>query len=197
MKQTLTQAETEKCSALYQKGIRLTEGRIVVDGAGSFGPPGWFTRWQLRRAEECFLQVVKVAPDEWVSLFMIGKIHQRLGDHTKSFEWLLRAHQLQPDKTPLAKEVGKEALMLGRFPEAVAAAEAAVRSKPDEPELLSNLALAYCFVGKDQQADLCAKKAVDNDPEDRISAMVLALVRAVASGARPRPKTFSDLQSRG
>ena len=80
MTREFTQAEADRHNALTAKGWALTKGRLVLHGEEPSGRPGWYTRWQLRRAARCFEQALKINPEGWSSMWALGKIHQRLGD---------------------------------------------------------------------------------------------------------------------
>ena len=69
---------------------------------------------------------------------------------------------------------------------------AAIDNDPDNAGLVANLALAHMLNEEDTHAVECAERAARTAPDDEISHNVLALVRDVAAGRRPRPKTLLD-----
>jgi Flp pilus assembly protein TadD len=125
-------------------------------------------------------------------MWALGKIHQRLGDQPAAFAWFAKAHAVKPDQPDVAREAGIAALDIGRFADALALCQTAVRHSPDDPGLVCNLALAHCLAGQDAEAERCAADAVQRDPKDAISATVLNFIRDVASGKRRRPTTLSE-----
>ncbi len=56
MPREFTRYEADRTNGLRAKGNALTEGRLLLGGSGPAGPPGWFDRWQLRRAMRCCAQ---------------------------------------------------------------------------------------------------------------------------------------------
>jgi tetratricopeptide (TPR) repeat protein len=192
MGREFTQDEADRHNALVARGWAITEGRLLLHGQAPPGPPGWYTRWQLRRALWFFEQALNIDPENWSSMWAVGKIHQRLGDQDTAFDWFLRAHRLNPGQADVLREAGLAALDTRHTPVGIELCEAAVAQAPDDPGLVSNLALAYCLGGRDGDAQRCAAEAARRDPADAISATVLAFVGAVASGKRPRPVRLAE-----
>jgi tetratricopeptide (TPR) repeat protein len=95
-----TQAEADQHNALTSKGWALTEGRLVIHGAEPSGRPGWYSRWQLRRAIRCYEQALTINPESWSSTWALGKIYQRLGEQENAFTWFARAHAIKSDVVP-------------------------------------------------------------------------------------------------
>ena len=197
MAREFTQAEADRHNALTAKGWALTNGRLVLQGQEPSARPGWYTRWKLWRPVRCFQRALEISPESWSSMFALGKIHQRLGDQALAFAWFAKAHAVKPDQPDVAREAGLAALDIGRVEEALALCRAAVKLSPDDPGLVANLALAYCLAGEDSEAERFAADAVERDPSDRVSAVVLDFVRNVASGGRdaPRPSWRRSLMS--
>lgn len=193
MPQDITDLDAERHDALYSKGWSLIEGRVFLHGAAAGGRPGWFSRWQLGRAIKCFEQALGINPQGWQSMWALGKIYQRLGEHAAAFDWFSEAHVINPDQPDVTRETGIAALEIGRVKEALELCRAAATSKPDDLGLICNLALALCLAGQDLEAEKYAASAVERDPSDSISATVLGLVREVASGKRQRPKQLSEV----
>lgn len=82
MTREFTQAEADRHNALTAKGWALIEGRLVLHGQEPSARPGWYSRWQLRRAIRCFEQALAINPEGWSSMWALGKIYQRLGELT-------------------------------------------------------------------------------------------------------------------
>src|SRR5580765_7008207 len=63
----------EEASALVKDEIPLHE-RPAMPG------PGWWLRRKLKRAISLFESVLALNPDNWSAMWLVGKVHQRLGD---------------------------------------------------------------------------------------------------------------------
>jgi Flp pilus assembly protein TadD len=193
MVQEFTQAEADRHNTLTAKGWALTKGRLVLHGTEPSGRPGWFSRWQLRRAIRCFEKALAINPEGWSSMWALGKIYQSLGDQAFAFDWFAKAHAISPDQPDVAREASIAALDIGRVADALALCRAALASKPNDPGLVCNLALAHCLAGQDEEAERCAAEATRCDPTDEISATVLEFVLDVASGKKVRPRKLCEV----
>lgn len=190
----ISHAEAVRHDALMDKGAALAEGRILLQDAMPAQRLGWFARWQLRRAARCFEQALAINPAGWPSMWMLGKIHQRLGDQARSLEWFAKAHSFQPDHPDVAREASIAALETGQTDAALQFCRAALEASPGNPGLLCNLALAHCLAGDDAEAERCVRGAAESDPSDPVTTAVRLLVQDVAAGKRARPQSLGELR---
>lgn len=188
----LSRAEINRHNALANKGWALTSGRLVLQGEEPSARPGWYTRWQLRRAIRCFEGALEINPEGWSSMWGLGKIHQRMGDQQTAFDWFARAHAIKPDQADVAREASIAAMDLGWTERALPLCLAAVASSPDDPGLVCNLALAHCLAGDDTEAERCVLEAAKRDSTDEVTSTVLCFIRDVASGKRKRPRSLEE-----
>lgn len=195
MEREFTQEEADRHNALYERGWALIEGKILLDGSHSVGKPGLFARQKLRRAISCFEQALEINPEGWPSMWALGKIYQRLGEVKQALDWFERAHAARPDQPDVAREAGLAALELGDGNAALRYCEAAISTSSDDPGLVSNLALAHLITGDLSQAQRSAEEAVARAPDDEISIRVRSLIREVAEGRRPRPRTMGEIHA--
>ncbi|NQT84925.1 tetratricopeptide repeat protein [bacterium] len=208
-----SEREMDLHDKLLQRGCSLIEGRILLDGSSPQGKPWWITRKKLRDAISCFEQVLAINPQNWSSIYMLGKIHQRLGDQKEALKWFSRACEINPDQPDVAREAALSAIDTGdgktavRYCEAALSAidtgdgktavrycEAAIRMSPDDFGLILNLALAHLIAGDLTQAQACAEDAVRKAPNDKISKRVRAIINEVADGKRRPPKTGLEIR---
>ncbi len=193
MKQDFTQEEAERHDALYEEGWALIEGEILIEGSCPVGKPGWFARRKLHRAISCFEQALKINAAGWQAMWALGKIYQRLGEQEQALEWFGRAHALNQDQPDVAREAGLAALDLGKGKAAVRYCAEAIAANPDDAGLISNLALGHLICGDLSAAQRSAEEAVARAPGDKITKEVLSLIRQVANGRRPRPRTMREI----
>jgi tetratricopeptide (TPR) repeat protein len=188
-----TQVQADRHNAITAKGWALTKGRLVLQGEEPTGPPGWFERWQLRRALQCFERALVINPEGWSAMWALGKIHQRLGYQEAAFEWFVKAHTFNPEQPDVAREAGIAAFDLGRAADALALCRTAVACEPDDPGLVCNLALTLCLIGNDAEAVRCVSAAAERDPTDVVTKVVHHFIGEVAAGTRPRPQSLQEV----
>src|SRR5688572_22128014 len=150
MSREFTEAEAARHNSLTERGWQLAREHFHV--AGSSAPAlGWFSRRNLQRAVGCFQEALELNPDGWSSMWALGKIYQRLGEHRTSLEWLRKAHAVNPGQPDVAREAGLAALDCAEPADAVELCSAAVANNPDDPGLVANLALAFMLNGDDDR----------------------------------------------
>ena len=72
-------------------------------------------------------------------------------------------------------------------------ARAALRNTPNDPGLKCNLALAFLIAGRPDEALNWADQAHEQDPTDQITLHVRKVVRKIADGKLPCPRTMTEL----
>jgi Flp pilus assembly protein TadD len=148
---------------------------------------------ELREGIRLLQRAVEIQPRSWPAWWIIGKGHQALGDHPRAYEAFRQATQLHHGNADVPRELCLTCLHLGRFTEAVEAARRAVRVERSEPDLQANLALALLLAGDVDEALDQAEQAAVRSPKDEINRSLLAVIREVKDGRRPRPKTLAEL----
>jgi len=192
MPREATGAEVDLHDYHYRSGWQLARGHILLDGSKPRFPL-WLARWRLRKALHHFEQALALNPTGWQSMWAMGKIHQRLGDHVEALNCFSRAHGLKPDQPDVAREAGLAALERNKAALATTFLEAAIRSNPSDAGLVANLALAQLVAGKVDEAHRSASNAVSRSPHDTVSRVVLRAVERVVSGSAPVPQSVADV----
>jgi Flp pilus assembly protein TadD len=192
MEREFTEKEAARHNSLTEEGWNLTKGRLYLHGEGIVGHPGWWTRRKLRKAVRCFQQALEINTDGWSSMWALGKIYQRLGEHEMSLHWFSQAQKVNPAQPDVAREAGLAALDCGDSSLAVQLCRSAVDNNPNDIGLISNLALAYMLHGNDPDAVACASRAVSLDSADEVSRNVLKCVQDVLDGRKTRPRRLLD-----
>jgi tetratricopeptide (TPR) repeat protein len=186
----LNSEDVARHDAVYREAWRLIRSEILLNGRGLLIPK-WLARRRFRRAIGLFESALEINPSGWQSMWGLGKIHQRLGDHAKALDWFLKARLLEPDNPDVAREASICALDSGKVEQALALTEAALVANPTDAGLLANRALALMMAGQLTNARTVAAQAVSRDPKDRVSKNALKLIEDVAAGRRRRPTRVS------
>lgn len=187
-----TQEQIDRHNALTKAGTAIVKSHALIEGGKARGAPGFFERRQLKEGIRLFGEALKMNPAGWSSMWALGKLHQRLGEHADALKWFAEAARIKPDQPDVLREAGIAALNLGAKNEALRLCFAAVQLAPDDLGLQSNLALAYLITGDDVHAEECATVAVSRAPQDGASRAVLALVQDVRHGKRQRPERLGE-----
>jgi len=177
---------------LWREASRLTRGELLLHGAMP-GRLGWFARRRLARAMSCLTRALRIAPDRWQTLWMIGKVHQRLEERESALKAFSRAHEINPAQPDVAREAAAAAMEMGQAEAAVHYCRSAVAGSPNDPGLMANLACALLIDKKPKEALDAAIEALRRDPADPITIVLKARIEDVITGRRRQPNTLRDL----
>ena len=189
----MTPEESEKHNRMYREASRLIENEIPLHERLNMPKPGWFLGRRLRRAIKLYEEVLKLNPENWPAMWLIGKVHQRFQEKEKALSWFEQAYQVNPSQADIAREASMCAMDLGRSEAAIVFAHRATQIEPENSGLHANLALAYLLAGMTGKADAAIERALAGDPSDKISQTVHSVIRHFAQNGRTPPKRTSDL----
>jgi tetratricopeptide (TPR) repeat protein len=181
--------------ALFSRAVELVEGRLMMGGV----------RWSrldengrrpLLEAVALLKQATERDTSAFPSWWMLGKVHQRLGDYERAHEAFGRALEADPNHVDGCREYVSSSLDVGRAQSALPVAERACSLRPGDVGLRANLALAQLFAGKAEDASRTIEDALRTDPQDAITKALAALIAAVRDGRRALPRTLAELEGR-
>jgi tetratricopeptide (TPR) repeat protein len=186
------EASRARHNELYQRACGLIKGLILLhDQTPAELNAG--TRQRLVDAVGLFEEVVSINPGNWAAMWLLGKVHQRLGDEQRRLEWLARSHRVNPDHPDVAREAALAAMDADQPEAAIGYCQRAIEADPDDAGLRANLAVALLFSGKPAEARAVAREALGRDPKDEITAQIVTVIDEVLAGARPCPHHIRDL----
>jgi len=197
MPRELSPEEVQRHNELYRKGCQLTEGELLVardDKGPRRGPLGPLARQRLVEAIRCLTMALEIAPSQWQTLWVLGKIHQRLDDHVRALSCFGRAHEINPAQPEVAREASIAAGHLGMASDAVRYSKIAVALRPNDPGLVANLAVAFLISGKVDLAQAAAAEAYSRAPNDPVTRYTKGVTDQVAAGKRAIPSTTLELE---
>ena len=190
----ISPADAARHDEIFDEGSSLIEGEVFQDGSGGpSGRPGMFARRKLQKAIERFEGALEINPKGWQSMWLLGKIHQRLESEAESLYWFQKALALAPNEPDVARETGLAAFEVGNTELALQCCQAALDARPDDPGLMANLALAHLLGGDLPEAEGLVSKALELVPHDQISGHLSQIIREVAEGTRPQPASVHDI----
>lgn len=178
-------SEHDRC---YKQAIEIIGEMILHDRS-----LGQTDRKQVRTAIPLLKRVIELNSQNWSAMWVLGKVHQRLGEFHASFEWFVRSHAIKPDHPDMAREASIAALEAGWPKDAIPFARRASESSPDDSGLRANLALALLFSGDPSQADEVARAALAGNPSDEITKRIVLLIEEVVAGKRKCPQHIREI----
>jgi adenylate cyclase len=137
-----------------------------------------FTRADMNDlAINTYMGILASAPDDYFTLYRLGRIYQGIGKRHEGDQYLQRAFKsasaaLEKNSGDAQSRmmVGLSTMRLGRFADGFADVQRVATANPDNPTFLYALARAYAIYHKDNEALETLSKAVDK--EYRIGAVL-------------------------
>lgn len=193
MKDSLTDEQILKHNKLLKQASDLLRGEIFIDGnMPSSLKPNIFARRRLQKAINLFEEVLNINPQNWAAMFGMAKALQRLGEIARAFDLMVMAHKVNPTYSEPLREAGLLAFELGNFSKGIAFTEEAIKLRPEDWTLYSNLGLGYLFIGDLDKATEVFRQSIKMNPDDLITARLLAVVSLVQTGEIPCPHSEKE-----
>ncbi len=190
----MTEQQRVEHNKLFEEASAIVKDEIPLHDR-PLPQPGWWLRRRLKRALSLFERVLGLAPENWSAMWLVGKVHQRLGDGVAALSWFERAYQINPSQPDVAREASLCAMNIGHGDAAVVYAHRAMQIEPESAGLHANLALAYILAGCVDEAQRSIERALVFDASDTISQTIRAIIQHFATNGRTPPKTTAELQS--
>jgi tetratricopeptide (TPR) repeat protein len=188
----LSPDQIELHDRLFSEASNLVKGELIVEGRIQI-PPDWLSRKRLSNAKKLFEMALTIHTVNWCSMYMIGKIEQRLGNRQVALEWMLKAREFAPDNTTLAKDASLMASHSGMHELAARIADEAILLAPHDAGLFVNAGLAHIYNGQYDLALSRFREAARIEPEAETNQKLAAFAAKVASGTFPPPKVDADI----
>jgi tetratricopeptide (TPR) repeat protein len=180
-------------TAAYRVAAWLARDELHLSG-GMLRPPGRFSRAKLAVARKLLSKVIADIPGSWNSLWIAGKIHERLQEYGLALDCFKQGLAIKPTQPDLAIEASLAAVYVGSGVEAEKYAQIAVTARPADPGHRADLALALLVAGKPRDAKLAAEEALKLAPSDTVTQALHRLSLAIIEKALPCPKDMAGLQ---
>lgn len=186
----LTNQQIADFNNAYQKACNKMKGIAILEGYRPSGI-GFFEKIRANKAIKYFEIALAIEPNNYQSLFFLGKIYQRLGEYNKSLGLLEKAMQFEKENHYLPLEASLVAMHLNQLDKAIEYSNEGLRRKPNDFALLGNHSMNLLIAGKDQEAKENIEKAIKLNPTDEINKRIQSKINSVISGQERRP-TFKD-----
>jgi tetratricopeptide (TPR) repeat protein len=183
-----------KTKAAYRVGAWLVKGELQMAGRRLRKPKKW-ARAKLETARKLLEFVLADIPGSWHSLWIAGKIHERLGEDAVALECFKRGLEINHSQPDLAIEAALSAVRVGKGSEAEVYARIAVAARPNDAGHKADLALALLISGKPQDAQLALAEALKLLPDDNVTKTLNRLVAIIIDNDLDCPKDMAGLQA--
>jgi Flp pilus assembly protein TadD len=190
----MTEQQRLEHNRSFEEASALIKNEILLHERPNMPAPGCLLRRRLKRALSLFERVLQLNPENWSAMWLVGKVHQRLGDYVAALSWFERAYQVNPSQPDVAREASMCAMHVGRHDAAIVFAHRAIQIEPANAGLHANLALAYLLSGRIANAQASIERSVAADPSDKISQTIRAIIQHLAASGRTPPTTTPALQ---
>jgi Flp pilus assembly protein TadD len=185
---------TSQHNELFGRAAGLLEPHLVIDGV-MLTPLTTSAREAIHEAQLLFSQVVVINPGNWAAFWLLGKSHERLGEHEAALDYFARAYTIKPDHPDVAREATIAAIRCSRFALAIQFAIAATQAAPEDAGLLANLALAHLVGENPHAARSFIQQALSADPQDATTLRLAAVIDDVLAGTRTCPTRLRDVDA--
>lgn len=189
----MTEEQVSEHNRLFQEAVRLVQHRIAVSSRSDRTALDQQERQELQYASVLFERVLSLNSQNWPAAWFMGKVYQRLGDHTSALLWFTRAYGLNPSQADVAREASIAAMEIGEHETAIRFAERAVSIRPTDPGLHANLALADLLAGRLAQAKHAIERALLDQTDDTASTTLKSMIDHFAMTRENPPPTTSAL----
>src|SRR5262249_6771798 len=120
---------------------------------------------QWQQAEQLYLQVLEVDPDQVDALHLLALIAGQTGRDSRAIDYLQAVLRLKPGLAEAHNNLGNVLASQGKLPEAVASFQEAVRLQPDFAMAHNNLGNALREQGRPAEAVVHLQEALRLQPD--------------------------------
>lgn len=180
----------EAFNQLFKQAGKKQDGLIALDG---YHLKKLSTAEKLRLEDSVadFRKCLELVPDNWQSMFLMGKALQRLERHAEALEQMEAAFQLEPANPAIPMEASLEAMHLKDLEKALFYSEKSLEIRPGDYALMGNHAMNLLLAQRDVEAQNTIEEALQIKPDDTINKNIESTIKDVISGKRARP-VFED-----
>lgn len=178
--------QIQRFNDLFAEAGNLLEGVLIVHGQ-PVRKPGFWKRRKARKAIRLYRECLKIDPNHWQTLWLMGKGYQALGENSWAFSCFSKAVELEDENPDVPREASISAMNCGEVDASVKYSAEALRRKPGDAGLMSNHALNLLVKGDDNEAEKWIGKAIETDPKDPVNQHIQLLIQEVREGVRSRP----------
>jgi tetratricopeptide (TPR) repeat protein len=174
----------------YSRATEMMKGIIILDEYRP-GNLNFFEKRRARKSIKYFENALAIVPNNFASLFFLGKIYQRLKEYEKSLFYFEEGLEFEKENYSLPQEASLVAMHLNLIDKAIEYSSEALNRNPDNYGLMGNHAMNLLIGGKDQEATKIIENALKLAPKDVVNNNIQKKILEVISGIINRP-TFKQ-----
>ncbi|KIX19812.1 hypothetical protein SY27_17330 [Flavobacterium sp. 316] len=171
----------------FEKGNELVDGLIITKGERR-PKLGFWNKRKAKKAIKYYSKCLSMIPNHWQTNWLIAKVYQAMSENKKALNHFETAVKIEKTNPDLPREASISAMDSGNVKLAVEYSQEAINRESNDAGLYCNHALNLMVLGNDDKAKIYIDRAIKMAPDDEINKNVYALINAVASGERKRPK---------
>ena len=173
----LTDEQVGKFNSLFLKGTKSAQGLIIL-GSNRPSKVSLFDRYRIEKSIKIFLKCLEFVPNHWQSMFFLGKLYQRLGQHQNALDYFDKAIKIEESDYVIPQEASIEAGQLQLREEALKYSQEAIRRKPNDYALLGNYAMHLFEAKRYTEAIEIISEAISLNPDDEINLLIEKKIRS-------------------
>lgn len=116
---------------------------------------------ELTDAERCYMEVLKIAPEQPDALQLLGVVAAQLGNTTLAIERVKQSISINPDQPGALNNLGNMLASENQYEEAIEAYERAIHLKPDDGQAHHNLGHVYSLADRPLDAIRAYRRATE------------------------------------
>ncbi len=190
---TREQRELAEARKAFLRGVELIAPYVPNEQRPYAVAETEHARQRILEGIEYLKSAAEKAPGVWEAHLHAGWAYEILEEHEEAYRWFRRAHEIDPEESELWRALQGSCLRLGRVDEAVALGERLVKRQPDDAGMRADLGLALLLGGRLTDARRHIEKALEMDPTDEITQVLMNNLEKVESGEMPQPQRLSDM----
>ena len=202
----LTDEKIDYFNKLYKKATDRFNPYVLIENQSS-GYVGWFVKLKIKKSIKELKQCLEIIPKHINSTFILGKCFQSLADDNTALDWFERGLETKFEELNYEEDIAKfgrlknycllEASVIyakrGYFEKSIDYGNRLLNS--DHPKInvvsiLTNQAMNFIITGNDEEAEKFLDKALNSDPNDKITIKIKDVFNSIRNGQINRPTTW-------
>jgi tetratricopeptide (TPR) repeat protein len=133
-----------------------------------------------------FKRCIKHIPNHWPSMFLLGKIYQRINKFEIALNWFEKAYSIEKNNIDVLREASLSCLHIHNIDSAIYYSAESLKLDSTNHTLLANHAMNLLIGHYDGEAKEYIQKALKINPENEINRNINQVIESVIDGKMRR-----------